>query len=123
MVPLLLLVLLKLLMAAMSLGWGSGATLTSLVSVEGPCEAKGLGKDAPKKELGERELCGGVCGGGTVWSSKNGSVFRLSGAGLDCLRCGVQCQARRVRRDDKFEQQLWCGSCRQCRRRGLCQCE
>ena len=44
-----------------------------------------------------------------MWGSKNGSVLRLSGAKLDCLRGDIQCQARRVRRDNKFERQLWSG--------------
>ena len=112
---LLLLVLLRLLMVAMSLGWGSRATDTPMYRYRDRAKRRVFGKDAPKQELGKLELCGGVCGRSAVWRSKIGSVLRPSGAGLDCLRGGAQCQASGVRRDNKFERQLWCGSCRRCK--------
>ena len=49
----------------------------------------------------EASVVEALCGAARVEAS------RLSGAGLDCLCGGVKRQAGGVRRDNKFEWQLW----------------
>ena len=77
-----------------------------------------FGKDEQLKKLRNRELCGGLLGRGTVWCRLSRCVLRQSGAGLNCLCGGVQRRARRVRRDNKSQLQLWGGRCGRCLCRG-----
>ena len=62
---------------AMSLGWGSEADIP-ICRYRVRVIQRVFGADAPTKGLCKPELCGGVCGGGTVWGGKNGGVLRLS---------------------------------------------